>query len=157
MRLGKLRNLHRAAGRGASGVSREAIAGSDLAMKAPHLLAALGIAAVAALAGCDSTGDESNDETESRPTPVPAEAEQPLAPEEERGRDLFVENCGSCHTLDAAGTEGSIGPNLDEAQVDTEEALAKIKEGPGAMPENLVSGQDAQAVAAFVAASGPGP
>jgi mono/diheme cytochrome c family protein len=126
-------------------------------MKAPHLLAALGIIAVAAVAGCDSTGDEAEDQAESRSTPVPAEAEQPLSPVEERGRDLFVDNCGSCHTLDAAGTEGSIGPNLDEAQVDMDEVLAKITEGPSVMPENLVSGQDAQDVAAFVAASGPGP
>lgn len=88
---------------------------------------------------------------------MPAEAEQPLSAEEERGRELFVQNCGSCHTLDAAGTEGAIGPNLDEAQTNEEEVLAKIAEGPGAMPQNLVSGPDAQAVAAFVAASGPGP
>ena len=111
------------------------------------LLAALALSPVAS--GCGS-----DDEEESRSTPQPAEAEQPLSAEEERGRDLFVENCGSCHTLDAAGTDGAIGPNLDEAQADEEEVLAKIAEGPGAMPENLVTGADAQAVAAFVAANG---
>src|SRR5262245_66285459 len=30
------------------------------------------------------------------------------------GKDLFVTNCGACHTLAEAGTDGVIGPNLDE-------------------------------------------
>ena len=122
------------------------------------------IAAVIALAGIpfacgttdedDSTVDSTTEAT--RTTPGPADPEQPLSPAEEHGRELFVSNCGSCHTLDAAGTEGQIGPNLDEAQVDEAEVLAKIAEGPGAMPENLVSGKDADDVAAFVANAGPG-
>lgn len=120
-----------------------------------HRRSALAVLLVALVAALVATGCGGNDEDESRSTPQPAEAEQPLSPEEEQGRNLFVENCGSCHTLDAAGTEGAIGPNLDEAQADEQEVLAKIAEGPGAMPENLVSGADAQAVAAFVAASGP--
>src|SRR5215210_1924454 len=32
-----------------------------------------------------------------------------------QGETLFVQNCGSCHTLGDAGTEGEVGPNLDEA------------------------------------------
>jgi cytochrome c oxidase subunit II len=32
-----------------------------------------------------------------------------------QGRDLFVAQCGSCHVLDDAGTQGQVGPNLDEA------------------------------------------
>jgi mono/diheme cytochrome c family protein len=115
--------------------------------------AALSIALAAVPLACDTTDEDATTDAESGAT---AEAEQPLSASEERGRDLFVENCGSCHTLDAAGTDGQIGPNLDEAQVDEAEALAKIEEGPGAMPENIVSGQDAKDVAAFVAASGPG-
>ena len=91
--------------------------------------------------------------------PQTAVEEQPLDPIEERGRELFVANCGSCHTLEAAGTQGAIGPNLDEAQVDEAEVLAVIAnggKGSGNMPANLVTGEDAEAVAAFVAASGPG-
>ena len=75
------------------------------------------------------------------------------------GRELFVDNCGTCHTLDAAGTQGSIGPNLDEAQVDEAEVLEVIANGgrgSGNMPANLVTGADAEAVAKFVADSGPG-
>jgi mono/diheme cytochrome c family protein len=116
---------------------------------------ALVIALAAVPLACDTTDEDAATEADSGGTTT-AEAEQPLSANEERGRDLFVEDCGSCHTLDAAGTEGQIGPNLDEAQVDEAEALAKIGEGPGAMPSNIVSGQDAKDVAAFVAASGPG-
>lgn len=117
------------------------------------------IAAVLALAAlpiaCGTTGDDPATGTdETRATPRPADPDQPLTPADERGRDLFVESCGQCHTLDAAGTQGSIGPDLDDVRADEAEVLKKIEEGPGAMPSNLLSGEDAQAVAAFVAASG---
>jgi mono/diheme cytochrome c family protein len=32
-----------------------------------------------------------------------------------QGKELFVKNCGSCHTLRDAGTTGTIGPDLDYA------------------------------------------
>ena len=100
-----------------------------------------------------------DDETTSTPT-VSTDSEQPLSPEEERGRMLFADNCGSCHTLDAAGTNGTVGPNLDEAQVDEAEVLQAIEQGGrepgGPMPAGIVTGEDAQAVAKFVAVSGPG-
>jgi mono/diheme cytochrome c family protein len=32
-----------------------------------------------------------------------------------QGKDLFVKNCGSCHTLQDAATVGTVGPNLDDA------------------------------------------
>jgi cytochrome c551 len=125
---------------------------------APVLTALLAAVLAAGAAACGGDDDDPTEATDAaRSTPAPAEEQQPLSPQEEQGRTLFVENCGSCHTLDAAGTQGDIGPNLDEAQVDMAEVLAKIKEGPGVMPENLVDGADAEAVAAFVAASGPGP
>ena len=109
-------------------------------------------------AACGDDDDE-NTNAEDRTTPQSAVEEQPLDPIEERGRELFVANCGACHTLEAAGTQGAIGPNLDEAQVDEAEVLAAIAnggKGSGNMPANLVTGEDAEAVAAFVAASGSG-
>lgn len=118
---------------------------------------AAALCCVVAIAGCGGGDDDSN--AEERTTPQAAVSEQPLDPTEERGRELFVANCGACHTLDAAGTQGAIGPNLNEAQVDEAEVLAAIAnggKGSGNMPANLVTGEDARAVAAFVAASGPG-
>ena len=76
-------------------------------------------------------------------------AQAPVGP----GRDLFVSNCGGCHTLAAAGTTGTVGPNLDDLKPDQATVQAAIKEGPGAMPANLLTAAQAQQVAAFVAAS----
>lgn len=129
----------------------------------PLLLVPL-VLATGALAACSTTGED-DDTTqneaadEARTTPAPADAEQPLTPAQERGRDLFVQSCGSCHTLDAAGTQGAIGPNLDELQADRERVLRAIDRGgtgSGSMPPDLYTGKDAEDVADFVASSGPG-
>ena len=67
------------------------------------------------------------------------------------GEALFKGNCGSCHTLAAAGTNGSFGPNLDELKPDEQTVLTTIKNGPGPMPAGVVKGADAQKVATYVA------
>lgn len=72
------------------------------------------------------------------------------------GAELFASNCGSCHTLEAAGTSGTTGPDLDSLAPDEAQVLAAIENGgagSGAMPANIVTGADAQEVAAFVASS----
>lgn len=63
---------------------------------------------------------------------------------------LFASSCGSCHTLAAAESRGTIGPNLDELAPDTQRVLDAINSGPGAMPENLLTGEEAEQVAQFV-------
>jgi mono/diheme cytochrome c family protein len=86
-----------------------------------------------------------------------------------RGKELFVQKCGSCHTLANAGTKGQIGPNLDYAFVESrrnglgESTIVQVVRGqiaypitqtstgaPG-MPANLVEGQAADDVASYVA------
>jgi cbb3-type cytochrome c oxidase subunit III len=90
-----------------------------------------------------------------------------------RGADLFKQKCGSCHTLAAAGTSGTLGPDLDESfkysreQGFEEASIADIVRGqiayaaqvPGStqMPRNLVTGADADSVAMFVAANAGKP
>ena len=81
----------------------------------------------------------------------------------QEGKDLFVTNCGACHTLAKAGTDGVIGPNLDELLAPPSASapdpstikprvLSAINNGVGGrMPKGLLSGQDAQEVANFVA------
>ena len=81
---------------------------------------------------------------------------------------LFIQHCGSCHTFDAAGTLGQIGPNLDDIAVNEADVLHAIRTGGGRhakgqgtgpsgnMPRNLVTGKDAEDVAAFVAANASG-
>jgi mono/diheme cytochrome c family protein len=120
------------------------------------------VVAVALVAGCGD--DDGSGETVEQPTVTGGaqeapEEEQPLSAAEEHGRMLFVENCGSCHTLDAAGTTGQIGPDLGDIPLDEADVRRAIEiggEGSGTMPQNLVTGQDATDVAAFVAASGSG-
>ena len=47
---------------------------------------------------------------------------------------VFVASCGGCHILEAAGTTGTTGPNLDESQTSLEEAIRQIANGGGGMP-----------------------
>lgn len=85
-----------------------------------------------------------------------------------RGRILFKQKCGVCHTLAQAGTTAQVGPNLDEAfaaaraegnDSDTIEGVVKAQvEYPRpsnsdprvSMPADVVTGQDLDDVAAYV-------
>ena len=70
-----------------------------------------------------------------------------------QGKQLFQQNCGTCHTLADAGTNGKIGPVLDDVKPDKQLVLSAIKNGglgSGTMPANIVTGKDAQAVATYV-------
>jgi mono/diheme cytochrome c family protein len=110
-------------------------------------IAAAATAAIAVLPGCDlqETADTEN------------------------GRTLFVEKCGTCHAFKEAGTQAEVGPNLDAAftaarktgmDSDTIEGVVESQIGnprfedpdsPAYMPANLVEGEDAADVAAYVA------
>jgi mono/diheme cytochrome c family protein len=77
------------------------------------------------------------------------------------GAELFATHCAGCHTLSAAGTQGSgnrgertQGPNLNQREESFDDALYAIQNGgfSGAiMPQNIVVGDEAKAVAKFVA------
>jgi mono/diheme cytochrome c family protein len=79
-----------------------------------------------------------------------------LTAAEVSGRELFAKYCSNCHTLGAANAVGKVGPNLDNLhppKVLVLDAIAKGRaRGQGQMPAGLVDGEDAQDVAAFVAA-----
>src|SRR5437764_7007270 len=81
------------------------------------------------------------------------------------GKVLFVKKCGACHTLSHANTTGTVGPNLDVAfRQDRADGIksASIQglvdywiqypNSQGVMPAGIYKGQDAQNVAAYVAA-----
>jgi mono/diheme cytochrome c family protein len=97
------------------------------------------------------------------PTNEPAAEETPAATatdsgatQASAGREIFVSTCGGCHVLSDAGTNGQVGPNLDEVAPDQAQVLAAIETGPGQMPENLLEGEQAEQVAEYVAeAAGP--
>ena len=80
-----------------------------------------------------------------------------------RGAELFSDRCAGCHTLSEAGAQGSAvnvhdrervdGPNFYTRPEDRESILYAIRNGgfSGAiMPENIVVGEDAEAVADFL-------
>ena len=88
----------------------------------------------------------------------------PSHADQANGQKLFKSTCGGCHVLAAAGSQGTTGPNLDDAfsgskkqgfKLSTIEnvVLDQIREANPPMPKNLVKGQDAVDVAAFVAAA----
>jgi plastocyanin len=81
-----------------------------------------------------------------------------------KGKQLFVERCGACHTLARAGTRGTVGPNLDAAFAQSlDEGFGRtvvrgaVQEqilyprASSQMPAKLVTGQLATDVAAYVA------
>lgn len=75
------------------------------------------------------------------------------------GQKLFASTCGGCHTLAAAGTTGSVGPNLGQLKPNQALVLSAIKNGgagSGAMPKNLVAGAKADEIAQFVAKAAAG-
>ena len=89
-----------------------------------------------------------------------------LTPAQQRGRELFGEHCGLCHTLAGANAVGKVGPNLDVIQPTEQLVLHTIANGclqnppsgsqeaclgEGTMPADVVQGVDATDVAQFVA------
>jgi mono/diheme cytochrome c family protein len=71
---------------------------------------------------------------------------------------IFRDNCGQCHTLSVAGTEGEIGPNLDEERYDRDRVLTAIERGgrgSGQMAPNLIEGAEAEQVADLIAGDEP--
>jgi len=78
-----------------------------------------------------------------------------LTAADEHGREIFAQRCATCHTLAAAHAVGKVGPNLDQLHPPKALVIDAIQKGrargQGQMPANLVDGQDAQDVAAFVA------
>src|SRR6185503_9547635 len=140
--------------------------GSPAGLNRPYRVGTLGAGLVAAAllaAGCGTGG-------------VASAGRQA---DTQSGQQLFTQSCGSCHSLQAAGTSGTIGPDLDNAfaaavaqgypQSSIENVvLDQIRLGSGeiatykngklgnfkqqtTMPANIVKGQDAIDVAAYVA------
>jgi cbb3-type cytochrome c oxidase subunit III len=124
------------------------------------LLAVLGgVAAAIGLAACGTGGIASG------------------AADQDNGKKLFLAKCAGCHALSSAGSAGGIGPNLDDSFAQArsegfkESAILNIVHDqikyPGQyptaqnspdyltanMPADLVKGQDAEDVAAYVAAN----
>ena len=89
-----------------------------------------------------------------------------VASSDTQARDLFATNCGTCHTLARAGTDGVVGPNLDDRLAENGPAMdpdavainqTRVQTaiengfGNGAMPAGILQASNAELVANFVA------
>jgi mono/diheme cytochrome c family protein len=105
--------------------------------------------AAAVIGGCGSEGIDLPDDATAQ---------------ERQGAEIFYDRCSACHTLDVVGTEGSAvnanqreykdGPNFNARPQTVDQVLYAIRNGgfsSGPMPQNIAVGEEADAVAAFVA------
>jgi mono/diheme cytochrome c family protein len=84
---------------------------------------------------------------------LPADTNAATKGDAANGKKVFASaGCGGCHTFSAAGSTGTVGPNLDDASVDVDAAVQQVKNGGGGMPAfgDRLSDQEIADVAAFV-------
>ena len=123
-------------------------------------LAIAGLAVALAAAGCGGTEVTPTPETVigTLPEDTSAAIEVP-AGDAAAGAAVFESGgCGGCHVLSAAGTSGTVGPNLDDAQPSPEKAYEQILNGGGGMPafKDQLTEQQIADVTAYVVESTSG-
>jgi mono/diheme cytochrome c family protein len=129
------------------------------AMQRAALLLLL-LALTVGLAGCGG-GEEVAPlpETVEGTLPEATTSEEPATSVEgdaDNGAKIFASaGCGGCHTLEAAGSSGTVGPNLDDAKPDLTLAVDRVTNGQGAMPpfKDSLSEQEIADVATYVVQS----
>jgi mono/diheme cytochrome c family protein len=121
------------------------------------LLASLLAVVAVGCGGDDGTDAEETvvTETTGETTSEGGETTDPAEGEADGSAVFASAGCGGCHTLAAAGTAGSVGPNLDDLQPDEGTVESIVRSGRGAMPsfEGDLSDAEITAVAAYVAES----
>ncbi|HEX2112335.1 MAG TPA: cytochrome c [Gaiellaceae bacterium] len=115
--------------------------------------------------GCGGGSDETTapETVEGQGATTPTEEEATTQEEEgggggaegdaEAGQEVFASaGCGNCHIFEPAGSEGTVGPNLDDAQLSFEQVVEQVRNGGGGMPafEGELSDKQIADVAAFV-------
>jgi mono/diheme cytochrome c family protein len=76
-----------------------------------------------------------------------------------KGEEVFASaGCGGCHTFEAAGSSGSVGPNLDELGPSFDQVVEQVTNGGGAMPAfaGELSEQEIRDVATYVSSRATG-
>jgi mono/diheme cytochrome c family protein len=134
--------------------------------------ALLGALVVAGCGGGSSSSSEATTTEEAEPetgggaAEEEPEAEEPAEEEAETGgaeaggesaavaagKTVFTANCGTCHTLNEAGTSGTVGPNLDELEPDMPTVEKQVETGGGGMPafKGQLSAEEITDVATYV-------
>ncbi|WP_342669984.1 cytochrome c551 [Domibacillus iocasae] len=101
--------------------------------------------------GDDAAKDTADDATvEETETEAPATDEGTEETTASAGEEVYQQSCLSCH---GGNLEGGFGPALDKAgaEYSKDEILDIIHNGKGQMPPNVVEGEEAEAVAAWLA------
>ena len=123
---------------GSPGMPRDIFTGQDADDVATY---------VASVAGLDASGQIINPANPPKPTPPGGAAD---------GKTIFATaGCTGCHTLKAAGSTGTVGPNLDEAKPPKELVIDRVTNGKGGMPsfKGQLSDAQIQAVADYVSSN----
>jgi mono/diheme cytochrome c family protein len=115
-------------------------------------LALLALALGVGVAACGGDDEEAGGTTTEQTTTEETTTDETTTA---GGEEVFTANCGSCHTLSAAGTTGSIGPSLDGAGLDAAAVEQQVRNGGGGMPafQDQLSEEEIAAVSAYVAES----
>lgn len=134
--------------------------------KVLFLLLILALAGALTVSGCGGGGSTTTATTEEGASSNEEEAKEEGMTEKEarsgegslaaEGKEVFEANCGSCHTLKAAGTTGTVGPDLDELEPDLATVEHQVVNGGGPMPafgnEGILNAKEIKAVATYVSA-----
>jgi mono/diheme cytochrome c family protein len=128
-----------------------------LAALGPLLAVAVAVSACGGSSGSSSSSSESTPTTTEASTPTTAPATTTTAGAggavtAAAGKKVFAANCGSCHTLADAGTNGNVGPNLDDLKPNMASVVKQVTNGGGGMPAfgSQLSKTQIQSVAKYV-------
>ena len=119
----------------------------------------LALCLLAAPAGLAACGGGSGGAETTSPTATSTAAGDTAGGTAEAGAAVWEKaGCGSCHVLAAAGSDGSVGPNLDDLKPDLTTVVTQVTVGGGGMPafKDQLSEQEIAAVAAYVVKSTSG-
>lgn len=136
-------------------------------MRRTHVVAALIVLAIGLLAAGCLDGTETTATPDKvvggLPTTTPDTGDLPalkLTGDPAAGKVIFTDTagCGGCHTLADAGTNGNVGPNLDQTKPSKELIVTNVTKGKGVMPAfgDSLSAQQIADVAAYVTQSTSG-
>jgi mono/diheme cytochrome c family protein len=120
------------------------------------LVVAVAVSACGGSSGSSSSSSESTPATTEASTPTTAPATTTAgaggAVTAAAGKKVFTANCGTCHTLADAGTNGNVGPNLDDLKPNMAVVVKQVTNGGGGMPAfgSQLSKTQIQSVAKYV-------
>ena len=127
-------------------------------MRRRHLALLLVLTSLLLLAaGCG--GDDDSDSSAPPATTTEESGGDSGTGDAAAGEEVFASaGCGGCHTFEAAGSTGGVGPNLDELAPSFDQVVEQVTNGGGAMPAfaGELSEQEIRDVATYVSSRATG-